>query len=66
MFGVVWVLGFFVCVVISLNTESVCAVAYIVPDTPIASFWFQARGKESVLNRYLVPGHLGHPQTVAD
>ena len=33
---------------------------------PGASFWFQARGKELVLNQYLVPGLLGRPQTVAD
>ena len=50
----------------SLNTESVCVVAYIVPDPLIASFWFQAHGKESVLNRYLVPGLLGCPQTITD
>ena len=43
------------------NNENVCAVAYIVPDLLIASF-----GKESILNRLLVPGLLGRPQTVAD
>ena len=48
------------------NNENVCAVAYIVPDPLIASLSFQTRGKESVLNRLLVAGLLGHPQAAAD
>ena len=36
------------------------------PRSSIAAFWFQAQGKESVLNHYLVPGLLGRPQTIAD
>ena len=42
----------------SKHRKRVCGRLYSPrpPPPPIASFWFQARGKESVLNQYLVPG----------
>ena len=45
-----------------LQMENVCMVSYIVPDPPCL-FLVKACRKESVLNRYLVPGHLGCLQT---
>ena len=40
------------------NNENVCVVAYIVPGPLIASFQFLTSGKQSALNRFLVPGLL--------